>query len=155
MNKARFSTIVLTLAVLFAKSHFCDSEAQLLPYEGRQVTTWFWPVTVSSNESDETKRLAKQLARDLKGLGYSETTEGGPGCALHIDIDSWQPSPRYANFIIVLQPGGGLIHATDTNELRAAIEALNKRKVKNGNYFDLPVPIVITDLPIESHPRSK
>ena len=153
MIKAKFITIPIALVVLFALLHYRDSEGQILPYAGKGEVRWLWPVAVSPKETDETKLIAKQLALSLNLGNVGVASEAS--CNLFIEIDSWTPSPRYSNFIIVLQPGGGIIRATDTTELRAAINALNDIKIQDGKYFDLPAPIVISDLPIESYRRKK
>ena len=153
MIKTKFITIPVALVILLALVLYRDSKGQILPYEGKGVVRWLWPVAVSPKETDETKLVAKELAKSLNVGNSGIALEAS--CNLFIEIDSWKPAPRIANFVIILQPGGGIIRATDTTELRAAIHALNEIKVQDGQFFDLPAPIVISDLPIESYTRKR
>lgn len=136
------------LVISFFHSAPVDGQEQT-PKNSATFTPWPWPVALPTNSSAEIKAAANQLAKTLRTpLGVVLSSQN-PGCAFWLEVGSWKPNPSTPGYIILIQPGGGLIMATDLKQLQRAIDQLKqKTRVRNGR-TELPVGL-ITSYPI--HP---
>ncbi len=101
---------------------------------------WKLPVGFPKSSPAKVGTLATRLAKTLKCLGTWEN-ERNPGCCIWLDIGTWQRSgePRY---LIVIQPAGGVILASDTRQLTLAIDKLEEVLRYEGDKVLVPVGLI-------------
>lgn len=110
-------------------------------------TTWPWPVALPTDSSPEIKAAADRLAKSLDNPLATLQTDRNPVCALWLEVSSWKPNPSTPGYLILIQPGGGQIIASDLNQLERAIARLDQlKRIRNGK-TELPVG-VITSYPL-------
>ena len=134
------------IAVLFISSGMLQAEdvvkANFIP--------WGWPVAVRKMASNEAKKAAKELAETLGQKGAWEV-ESNPVCSLYVDIGASDPNPHEDYYLILIQGGGGSIHATDAAQFQLAVEALKSVVRFKDKVPQLPIGIM-TNLPITKTP---
>lgn len=105
-------------------------------------TGWPWPVALPSDSSPEIKAAADRLSKALKNPLAVIQTDQNPVCALWLEIGSWNPNPSTPGYVILIQPGGGQILASDLKLLEKAISRLNQQKrIRNGK-TELPIGVI-------------
>ncbi|QDT26655.1 hypothetical protein Enr10x_19650 [Gimesia panareensis] len=129
------------------------SETEALPHT-RQLessepdyTAWPWPVALPPDSSPEIKAAANRLTKSLNNPLANLQTERNPVCALWLEIGTWKPNPSTPGYLILIQPGGGRIIATDLQQLERAIEQLNQQKRIRNGMTELPIG-VLTSYPL-------
>ena len=96
---------VPTLAV--AESNVKQPDGELIQY-GRP----FPVVMIPQGASVELERLAKEIAKTI-GAASVGRAEQNPVCCVWLEINHWTPNSGSPGFIIVNQPGGTLIQASN------------------------------------------
>lgn len=140
-------------------SHHFLSLALRVPYSPRQridscftdwtvknsrltFTAWPWPVALPSDSNPEIKAAADRLSKALKNPLNVIQTDQNPVCALWLEVGSWNPNPSTPGYVILIQPGGGQILASDLKLLEKAISRLNQQKrIRNGK-TELPIGVI-------------
>lgn len=148
MNRLLISGIILSSLLCLT-----DSETEALP-QTRQLessepayTVWPWPVALPPDSSPEIKAAANRLTKSLNNPLANLQTERNPVCALWLEIGTWKPHPSTPGYLILIQPGGGQIIATDLQQLERAIDQLNQKKRVRKGKIELPVG-VLTSYPL-------
>jgi hypothetical protein len=103
---------------------------------------WPWPVALPSDSSPEIKAAADRLSKALRNPLAVIQTDQNPVCALWLEVGSWNPNPSTPGYVILIQPGGGQIIASDLKQLEKAISRLNQQKrIRNGK-TELPIGVI-------------
>ncbi|MBN72000.1 MAG: hypothetical protein CME32_22305 [Gimesia sp.] len=105
-------------------------------------TVWPWPVALPSDSNPEIKAAADRLSKALKNPLAVIQTDQNPVCALWLEVGSWNPNPSTPGYVILIQPGGGQIIATELKQLEKAISRLNQlKRIRNGK-TELPIGVI-------------
>ncbi|QDT21131.1 hypothetical protein [Gimesia chilikensis] len=103
---------------------------------------WPWPVALPSDSSPEIKTAADRLNKALKNPLNAIQTDQNPVCALWLEVGLWKPNPSTPGYVILIQPGGGQIIASDLKQLEKAISRLNQlKRIRNGK-TELPIGVI-------------
>jgi signal transduction histidine kinase len=103
---------------------------------------WLWPVALPSDSSPEIKAAADRLSKALKNPLAVIQSERNPVCALWLEVGLWKPNPSTPGYVILIQPGGGQIIASDLKQLEKAISRLNQlKRIRNGK-TELPIGVI-------------
>ncbi len=103
---------------------------------------WPWPVALPSDCSPEIKAAADRLNKALKNPLNVIQTDQNPVCALWLEVGLWKPNPSTPGYVILIQPGGGQIIASDLKQLEKAISRLNQlKRIRNGK-TELPIGVI-------------
>ncbi|WP_417384099.1 hypothetical protein [Gimesia sp.] len=151
MRRITLNSLIFGLLAITLSSSASVNGQQPTQEQAPTFTSWLWPVAIPADSSTEIKAAADQLAKTLRTpLGVVLSSQN-PGCAFWLEVGSWKPNPSTPGYIILIQPGGGLIMATDVKQLQRAIDQLKqKTRIRNGR-TELPVGL-ITSYPI--HPAT-
>jgi hypothetical protein len=68
-----------------------------------------------------------------------------PVCCVWVEITNWTPNPGVAGYVIVNQPGGRIISASDLAQLRAAVQRFQQTIRKNGNSVEVLLGLLRND----------
>ncbi|WP_417391759.1 hypothetical protein [Gimesia sp.] len=149
MRRITFNFFIFSLLVI-TLSHSAPVNGQEHPPKNTATfTPWPWPVALPTDSSAEIKTAANQLAKTLNSpLGVHQTDQN-PGCTLWLEVGSWKPNPSTPGYLILIQPGGGRIIASDVQQLQLAVDQLKQKKRVRDGKTELPVGL-ITSYPI--HP---
>jgi len=89
-------------------------------------------VAVPTGATEAQKAAASDIAAAMGDTGFVET-DVNPVCCVWIEITGWTPNPGGGGYIIVNQPGGSIISASDVDQLRPAVERFKKSlRAHNG-----------------------
>lgn len=148
MNRLLLLSLFLGgLLMLPASESTADSRTRQSENSAPAYTAWPWPIALPSDSPPEIKAAAGRLAITLNNPLSVIQTEENPVCALWLEIGAWQPNPSTPGYLILIQPGGGQIIASDLNQLERAIVRLDQLKRIRGGKTELPLG-VITSYPI-------
>lgn len=147
----RISMICLTCfslsVLLFFEGSTAFGENSPSQANGNYVA-WPWQVAVNQSSTPEVQAAASRLSKSLKSQwGSVYKTNKNPGCCLWIDVGTWTPNPGEPGYLIMIQPGGAILMATNTKQLNIAIDKLTKIKRVRGKNTLLPMG-VITNYPV-------
>ena len=131
---AMFVALVSSLFIVVAENGIgfgnTTNEKQSRPEECQ----WSLPVVVQSGSSAEAIKIAHDLAAAFGQRGVA-IMKGNPVCAFWIEV-GWKPNPGEQGYVIVVQPGGAYIRATDEAQLQAGVAELKKKiKIESGRYY--------------------
>ena len=106
---------------------------------------WNWPVAFPKTASKEQQQLATELAKALERQTLAQNSS--PGCCLWMEVLNWKPNPGNDGYIVFIQGGGGWIQATNTQQLRLAIDRVKQARLKTQIGVSLPEGI-LTNYPV-------
>ncbi|PQO45363.1 hypothetical protein [Blastopirellula marina] len=141
--------IFACLAVLIFLSCSSNGADQTAP----ETTQWVLPVATSKANANLDAQLTrlKDVLQNKFEIQYHEN--GNPGCALWVEVTGFKPNPGVGGYVIVIQPGGIVLTATDAEQLERAIERIKQvRQVKKDGVY-LPVGLLTNYPVIESTDR--
>jgi hypothetical protein len=108
---------------------------------------WMYPVAIQSSNDRKLQETGQRLVKILDTkISLLEANEN-PGCAFWLKVEKWAPNPGQAGYIIVIQPGGAILIASESSKLDAAVTRIEKMRKTVGGKIYLPLGLV-TDYPI-------
>ena len=134
MAKALFTCIVLFAAAFPSKADEENRETQNV--------AWLLPVAVPRAQASQLATKASELREVLQvQLSVLEVDEN-PGCCIWLEVGLWSPEPDRPGYLVIIQPGGARLIASNIEQLDAAIDAIrNVMEVDEGQVL-LPVGIL-------------
>ena len=107
-----------------------------------------WSYGIATDQKQEPD-LEKRFVRLQKALGAPLTTQyeckRNPVCCLWVTF--WKPNPSGDGYLILVQPGGAILMASDLTQFERAIERIEAEAVRKANEVHLPVG-VMTSYPV-------
>ena len=92
------------------------------------------------------KAAANELAQAL-GASVQIEAKANPACCVWLEITGWTPNPGAPGYIIVNQPGGSIVSASDEDQLKLAVQRFKNVMQKSGK--DVLVPKgLLTNFPL-------
>lgn len=104
--------------------------------------TWPWPVAIPESSSADVEKIANDLRDDLHLKVAVLRARKNPVCALWLEITEWKPNPGRDGYIVVLQPAGGVIMASNAAQLELAAQRLTTLARVKGDSVELPVGLL-------------
>lgn len=123
--------------ILLAATHCVAIDGE--KKERTEYFQWVWPVTVEG-DGKEVIEAAGRL-RDSLGVKFNLQTgaKQNPGCCFWIQITKWKPNPGKDGYVVIIQPGGAWLQASNVEQLQAAIKRVGEvARIENGK-TELPV----------------
>jgi hypothetical protein len=112
------------------------------PSVPKNYSSWAFPVMVRKSADDQAKSLAEELAKAL-GQNYSVMqSQENPTCDFWIEVDHWVPNPGEPGYVIVIQPGGAYIRASDDAQLKTAVAKIKALAIHRDKEVYLPIGIL-------------
>ncbi|QDT42841.1 hypothetical protein Pan241w_29300 [Gimesia alba] len=135
------SFILFFLTIPFSARSQINSEIESAP-QHTKYTNWPWPVAIPKTSSPEIISAAARLTKSLNNpLNVLQVTQN-PGCALWLEVGSWKPNPSTPGYLILIQPGGGRIIASNLEQLQLAIHQLKQKTRIHDGKTELPVGVI-------------
>ncbi len=98
-------------------------------------------VMLPHGASAELESLAKEIAKTIGAASVGRARQN-PVCCVWLEINHWTPNPGSPGFIIVNQPGGTLIQASNHEQMKLAVEKLKSViRVRNGE-AEVPMGLI-------------
>ena len=101
-------------------------------------------VAVHARADAELLAAAKEIAEAMGGdkVGVLQV-QGNPVCCVWIELNNWgEPNPGAAGYVIVNQPGGSIITASDKTQLKTAVARFKKSIRKKDGKTEVPGGLV-------------
>jgi hypothetical protein len=98
-------------------------------------------VGVSTDADDDVKSAASEIASAIR---VDLVIEGktNPVCCVWIEISRWTPNPGTPGYIIVNQPGGSIITASNAEQLRLAVKRFKESIRVNDGEIQVPTGLL-------------
>jgi hypothetical protein len=103
-------------------------------------------VAIPVDATDTHKAAAQELANAL-GIESIVTAKRNPVCCVWLEITAWTPNPGTPGYIIINQPGGSLISASDEKQLKIAVQRFKHTIVGIGKEAEVPNGL-LTSFPV-------
>jgi hypothetical protein len=106
-----------------------------------------FPVVISSKATAADRAQADRLAA-IFGLSQAGIADTNPVCCFWVEIDGWKPNPGQPGYVVLFQPGGCVLRASNTEQLERAIAAIQSAaKIVDGKRT-LPGNGLLTSYPV-------
>ncbi len=131
------------IAVLTGHASAEDSAAEdsAAPPAGGQKIAWSLPLAVAKDAPKEHVALAEAL-NDVLARPKWVWRVDGPNCCFYVEIVDFAPNPGGGGYLILIQPGGAVLRASDMAHARQAIARLKSlAQVEDGQVL-LPVGLL-------------
>lgn len=146
MQRTAAFVVVMVLLALFLKPiKSAESEAAQTEY-----TSPFPIVMMPENAHEAHKQLARELAESLDIKFVQEATTN-PVCCVWVEISRYMPNPGSPGYVIIHQPGGSIISASNFDQLRLAVERIKKSIRRRNGEAEVPVGLT-TSYPVIVEP---
>ena len=122
------TTILILLSLSWTAQSLAAPPAAPEAAKEPEYTQLFPIVAVHARADAELLAAAKEIAEAMGGdkVGVLQV-HGNPVCCVWIELNNWgEPNPGAAGYVIVNQPGGSIITASDKKQLKAAVARFKK-----------------------------
>ena len=133
--------IAILWAVVVLKGRAADPPQKSSQEYVRPFPGVFFP----SNATEAHKAVAKEIAEALGN--FASPMKTNPTCCVWVELTGWAPNPGTTGYVIINQPGGSIINASDIDQLRAAMARIKKTLRKNGDQIEVPIGLM-TNYPV-------
>ncbi len=104
-------------------------------------------VACPERASDQVADAAKTIAELIGGNPEVQKRQGNPTCCVWLEVTGWNPTPGQGGYVIINQPGGSLISATNEQQLLKAVERFKAASRKGAEGVEVPMGIM-TSFPV-------
>jgi hypothetical protein len=101
-----------------------------------------FPIVGFSIDADENVKAAAREINDIIDAKFVWECKTNPVCCVWIEISRWTPSPGTPGYIIVNQPGGSIITASNAEQLRLAVERFKESIRVNDGEVQIPMGLL-------------
>ena len=99
-------------------------------------------VACSDRASDQVENAAKTIAELIGAKLEVQKRERNPICCVWVEVTGWNPTPGQGGYVIINQPGGSLISATNEEQLLKAVERFKAASRKGAEGVEVPTGIM-------------
>ncbi len=103
-------------------------------------------VRIPRTTDDKLKSLAKQIAVAI-GVPPVGRLDYNPVCCVWIQIVPWVPNPGTGGYLIINQPGGSIIQASDIDQMKQAVERFKSSIRMHDGKAEVPMGM-LTNYPV-------
>jgi hypothetical protein len=123
---------LLPLSLIAANTNGGEDDAEYV--------RWPWPIACSEKMPEEVVSRLDTL-REIIGvkLRPQSSHKSNPVCCLWVEVGTWNPNPGRAGYVLIIQPGGGILIATNLKQLDIAITRLKEMRKIEDSEVRLPV----------------
>lgn len=135
-----FICLALSVSLFFGDSETVGENSP--PQSGDNFVKWRYPIAVKKSSTPEIQAAASRLSKLFRSpLGVLKSNQN-PICCFWLEVGTWTPNPGEPGYLIMIQPGGALLMATNIQQLNRAVDKLTKIKRVQGENTLLPVGVI-------------
>ncbi|QDU93637.1 hypothetical protein [Lignipirellula cremea] len=127
------------------------------PDQGQEYIRPF-PIVALPLDASEAHLAAAQELADALEIRLVTRASKNPVCCIWVEISNWTPNPGAPGYLIVNQPGGSIVIASNEAQLAIAVKRFQSSMGGTGKEARVPpglltnFPIVISKKPDDSSP---